>query len=229
MASNNSTTLPHSGPNGSDGLPHDSRRPLLGGFMIAFTVIIIIFMCIRVYLRVYILKAWKLDDSMFTLSACITIAHMVPVVFGMTQGSLGIHIWDAKPEELKRNINFIMPSMLLHIFAFNTAKAVFLLQYRRAFAIRSVQLFCDVFLAVIFTIMAAMSMSGGILMSEFTKPNYVYGQNHQQFMTWSYVNACLNLTTDIVIFILPLPLVGRLRVAMMQKIGLIASFAVGIL
>ncbi|KAL0941558.1 uncharacterized protein CTRU02_204321 [Colletotrichum truncatum] len=161
--------------------------------MIAFTVIIIIFMCIRVYLRVYILKAWKLDDSMFTLSA------------------------------------FIMPSMLLHIFAFNTAKAVFLLQYRRAFAIRSVQLFCDVFLAVIFTIMAAMSMSGGILMSEFTKPNYVYGQNHQQFMTWSYVNACLNLTTDIVIFILPLPLVGRLRVAMMQKIGLIASFAVGIL
>lgn len=104
-----------------------------------------------------------------------------------------------------------------------------LLQYRRAFAIRSVRIFCDVFLAIVLVFMAAMLISGGLIMRVFQRPDYMPGDGQTGFLAFGYVNAALHLFTDIVIFILPLPLVGRLQLATMQKVGLIVSFGVGIL
>lgn len=44
-----------------------------------------------------------------------------------------------------------------------------------------------------------------------------------------YSNAALNIVTDLVVFIIPLPLIKSLRIHKREKIGLIAVFTVAIL
>ncbi len=44
-----------------------------------------------------------------------------------------------------------------------------------------------------------------------------------------YTNASFNIATDLIILILPMPLVYRLQIPRMQKVGLALVFALGIL
>ncbi|KZL82760.1 integral membrane protein [Colletotrichum incanum] len=114
---------------------------------------------------------------------------------------------------------FLVPSVLMYQITFACVKATFILQYRRAFALPHVKTFCDIFLGVIFFIMGATLISSGLILRVFLQPYYLPNP---------YTNAALNLLTDIIIFILPLALLRRVHLGTTQKIGLIASFAVGI-
>lgn len=44
-----------------------------------------------------------------------------------------------------------------------------------------------------------------------------------------FFNASMNIATDVALFILPMPLLSRLQLPRMQKIGLMGVFAIGIL
>ncbi|KAF6836281.1 hypothetical protein CPLU01_03779 [Colletotrichum plurivorum] len=197
--------------------PHDSRQPLVIGISSVFIGIVTTFMAIRVLVRGYILKGWGLDDYAYIWS-CVN----------ATYGALGLHFYDSTPEQNKRSVKYVTAMVILYQFAFLSIKATFFLQYRRAFALPSIQTFCNIFLAINLLILVGMTISGGIVVGRFLAPD-VGPADQQRFLRWTYANAGINLTTDIIIFILPLTLVWRLRLAMMQKIGLIASFAVGIL
>ncbi|KAI8267161.1 hypothetical protein K4K58_008636 [Colletotrichum sp. SAR11_239] len=190
-------------------------------------------MGIRVYIRGFMLKAWGWDDSSYILSGVFIMGLAIPVYFSKDQdvekGSLGLHWWDAAPERLAIDSRFLITTVLTYQVAFASTKATFLLQYRRAFALPSVQLFCDVMLAATAVIMASMLLSGVFVTKKLLDPEYAASSDQSAFLIWGYVNAAVHLATDIIIFILPLPLVGSLKLATMQKAGLIASFAVGIL
>ncbi|KAF6806647.1 hypothetical protein CSOJ01_08713 [Colletotrichum sojae] len=123
---------------------------------------------------------------------------------------------------------YLVATVTMYQFSFTAAKAAVLLQYRRAFAIRSVRIFCDIFLGVIFVFMVIMIVGGAVVTRPLLNPDYRPGSDQRWFLAFGYANAATNLLTDVVIFILPLPLVGRLQLATMQKIGLIVSFGVGI-
>lgn len=118
--------------------------------------------------------------------------------------------------------------VVLYQFAFISIKATFFLQYRRAFALPSIQTLCNIFLVINLLILVAMSISGGLVIGRFFAAD-VGPSDQQRFLRWAYANAAINLATDIIIFILPIALVWRLRLGTMQKVGLIASFGVGIL
>lgn len=84
-------------------------------------------------------------------------------------------------------------------------------------------------LAATAVIMASMLLSGVFVTKKLLDPEYAANSDQSAFLIWGYVNAAVHLATNIIIFILPLPLVGSLKLATMQKAGLTASFAVGIL
>lgn len=60
------------GSKSSQSLPTDTRQPLVIGIASMFIVITIFFMAVRVYIRGYELRAWRLDDSMYVWS-CVSI------------------------------------------------------------------------------------------------------------------------------------------------------------
>lgn len=117
----------------------------------------------------------------------------------------------------------------MYQLSFGFIKATFLLQFRRAFALPHIILFCDIFLGIMFLALVGLLIFGGIVMKDFLKPGYAPTPGEKAYLIFGYVNAAVHLSTDIVIFILPLALVGQMRLAAMQKAGLISSFGVGIL
>ncbi|KAH9234717.1 hypothetical protein K456DRAFT_1948628 [Colletotrichum gloeosporioides 23] len=215
MALNVTASGPFPSPSSPESLPHDNRQGLVVEVTSALLALVVIFMGIRTYIRGFMLKAWGWDDSSYILS-------------GAKKGSLGLHWWDAAPERLAIDSRFLITTVLTYQVAFASIKATFLLQYRRAFALPSVQLFCDVMLAATAVIMASMLLSGVFVNKKLLDPENAASSDQSAFLIWGYVNAAVHLATDIIIFILPLPLVGSLKLATVQKAGLIASFAVGI-
>lgn len=111
--------------------------------------------------------------------------------------------------------------------AFTSIKAAFLLQYRRAFALPYIQRLCDIFLGILFLILTAMLISGGLILKQFLKLSF--RPTKGDVLAWAYANVAVHLITNIVIFIFPLTLICQLRLAIMQKLGLIFSFGVGVL
>ncbi|EQB59108.1 hypothetical protein CGLO_00542 [Colletotrichum gloeosporioides Cg-14] len=243
MELNATTTGPFPSPSSPESLPHDNRQGLVVGVTSVLLGLVVIFMGIRVYIRGFMLKAWGWDDSSFSLwvslypstLVMIHLPHRASAIntdtityLDVEKGSLGLHWWDAAPERLAIDSRFLITTVLTYQVAFASIKATFLLQYRRAFALPSVQLFCDVMLAATAVIMASMLLSGVFVTKKLLDPEYAANSDQSAFLIWGYANAAVHLATDIIIFILPLPLVGSLKLATMQKAGLIASFAVGI-
>ncbi|OBR06593.1 Integral membrane protein [Colletotrichum higginsianum IMI 349063] len=117
---------------------------------------------------------------------------------------------------------------VVQCISFAFAKATFLLQYRRAFALPSIKIFCDGFSGVFFVIVSAMLIYSGIILDRSTSNGHSPNGKKPDLLVFGYVNAAMHLVTNIIIFILPIALVQKMRLAPTQKVGLIASFGVGI-
>ncbi|KAI3529524.1 hypothetical protein CSPX01_15422 [Colletotrichum filicis] len=209
-------------------LPSDTRQPLVIGITSMFIVLIAIFMAIRVYIRGYLLRGWQLDDSVFMWSSMLVIVQGAMVLCNVVYGSLGLHLWRSTFDQIQQNPRYLVTTVLMYQLSFGFIKATFLLQFRRAFALPHIILFCDIFLGIMFLALIGLLIFGGIVMRDFLKPGYVPSPGEKAYLIFGYVNAAVHLSTDIVIFILPLALVGQMRLAAMQKAGLISSFGVGI-
>ncbi|OHF00730.1 hypothetical protein CORC01_04047 [Colletotrichum orchidophilum] len=222
------TTGPPGGLAPDASLPTDTRAPLVIGIMSMFIAIVAVFMVIRIYIRGYLLRGWGLDDSMFIWSSILVIVQGATVLCNVIYGSLGSHIWESSAEELQQDPRYLVTAVIMYQLAFACIKATFLLQYRRAFALPHITLFCDIFLGIMFLALSGLLISAILVTKNFLKPATIPDLGDGPFLRFSYVNAAVHLSTDVVIFILPLALVGKLRLATMQKAGLISSFGVGI-
>ncbi|TIC97517.1 hypothetical protein CH35J_007496 [Colletotrichum higginsianum] len=206
----------------------DNRNALVIGVSSAFMAITVLFMALRVYIRGYILRAWGLDDSMFIWASILAIAQCAVVQCSATYGAFGSHVWTVPHSESRAYAQYLIASVILYQVSFAFAKATFLLQYRRAFALPSIKIFCDGFSGVFFVIVSAMLIYSGIILDRSTSNGHSPNGKKPDLLVFGYVNAAMHLVTNIIIFILPIALVQKMRLAPTQKVGLIASFGVGI-
>ncbi|KAK2005657.1 hypothetical protein LZ32DRAFT_696520 [Colletotrichum eremochloae] len=208
----------------------DTRVPPVIEVTSAAIGLIGISMVVRVYIRGYLMHAWKLDDTMFICSAVLAVSQITLIMCGPIYGALGQHIWMVTPPLIKKDAHFMVAASLMYQVAFPLVKATYLAQYRRAFALPNIEFLCNVFLVILFVIACALLILGGVVMRGFTDPdpNKFPDIGSTGFAVFNYFTGATNLATGIIIFILPIALVGRMRLAPMQKAGLIASFGVGI-
>ncbi|KAK2055858.1 hypothetical protein LY76DRAFT_549501, partial [Colletotrichum caudatum] len=211
-------------------LPSDSRKPLVLGVASAFMVIIIIFMGLRVYIRGYRMRrAWKLDDTMFILSSVITIGQCVIVLLCTVYGGLGLHLWKLSFTMIKTYNLYGMVVALGYSTSFGFIKATFLLQHRRAFALPSVIRICDILLGVLVLTSVPLLITYGVLTSRLLYGGLIPDRTTiRNIRTITYVTGAAHLLSDIIIFILPIAVLGQMRLTKTQKVGLYASFGVGI-
>ncbi|KZL75534.1 integral membrane protein [Colletotrichum tofieldiae] len=210
---NSTMLLATSCPTPSRCLPHDTKQPIAIGLASVFIGIVTVFVAIRVYIRGYILRALGLDDLMFVWSSVL-------------YGALGAHIWDLTFRQLQAGVHYSVSFILVYQVAFFFIKATFLLQYRRAFALPYIKRICDVFLGLLFLVLSAMLISGGLILRQFLGPVVIPAKGG--ILVWGYTNASVHLVTNVVVFIFPITLVYQLRLATIQKVGLIFSFGVGV-
>ena len=120
--------------------------------------------------------------------------------------------------------------MIFYNAAVGTVKISILLQYMRIFATRGMQIACKIVLALVtmFTIETVV-----ISIFDCTPVSYYWDKSLDghcvDFGAMWFSHASLNITFDIVLIILPIPVIKSLNLPTKQKIALCGIFAVGAL
>lgn len=122
-------------------------------------------------------------------------------------------------------------SIVLYNVALSVVKISIILQYRRIFPIPTMQRLTGIYLCfmTVWTVTLIVMLSIACLPVEaFWNPNVPNGRCVDLVAVW-YVMAGVNVATDIVVFVTPMPVVKSLRLPRVQKILLAGIFGLGIL
>ncbi|TQN68961.1 hypothetical protein CSHISOI_06531 [Colletotrichum shisoi] len=137
-----------------------------------------------------------------------------------TTVGLGKHIWTIPTEVQQAGRRLIFSATLSYHVTFIVIKTAFLLQYRRVFSLPNFVLCCDIMLGFIGMFGIAVVVSS-IVISAPTWRGDTFARERYDQETWWLATACVHLVTDIILFLMPIPMLSKLRLKRMQRAALI--------
>ncbi|KAF2224792.1 hypothetical protein BDZ85DRAFT_194644, partial [Elsinoe ampelina] len=194
---------------------------------IAFAALALLCVVLRVVTRCFIVRNPGLDDIsivvawVFALGVTIAISFQVSFGLGLRQNSL-------LPEDLMMLMKAFWSSIWIYHLALFFTKSALLLQYLRIFTQpwfrkTTFGVFIFVGIASVWTIFG--SIFACVPVRSFWDAN-VTGKCQPHAVTW-YFNAGLNVVTDLLIIILPMPVLKGLNMPFKQRLALMVVFALG--
>lgn len=142
---------------------------------------------------------------------------------------MGRHSWLASPEDGILQLKMLFCTIQLYIWALAFVKVSLLLQYRRLFPARWLQ---RLSLGIIIFV-CAWNMAQSTLVTFACVPISVIFPSMAprclDSLTIWYIAAGINITTDFIVFALPLPLINSLQLPPRQRILLGLVFGLGLL
>ncbi|KAI1640291.1 hypothetical protein F4809DRAFT_637690 [Biscogniauxia mediterranea] len=209
-------------------LPHDNGAHILIGVVCLVCGIATIAVGLRFYTRSLIIGQIGADDYLVLIAWMLAIATGVAQCAN-TRDGLGKHIWDLNgPEDVSRYLKGFFLSIVFYNACLLFAKLTFLAQYYRVLTIKRMQIVLTVAMLVI----GSWSVSQLFLAIFLCNPvagfwdTSVNARCIPTPLEW-YINATGNIVTDIVIFILPMPVLGHLNLPKAQRVMLIGIFSLG--
>ncbi|OBR04232.1 Integral membrane protein [Colletotrichum higginsianum IMI 349063] len=207
--------------------PTDSRGPLLVGVTSFVLSVAFVAVSLRIYVRSCLIRQIGMDDWASIIAFLLVFACGFAVAWNVKNG-LGRHVYFLTPEQIKNYMRTFYVTIVFYNAALAGIKMTFLFQYYRVLAVQRMK---KVFIAAMI-IVGAWSVSQ-ILIAIFNCspipafwdksidgsciPNYPY----------FYINAAGNIATDIIVFVLPLPVINKLSLARGQKYVLLGIFCLG--
>ncbi|KAK2035871.1 hypothetical protein LZ31DRAFT_485437 [Colletotrichum somersetense] len=182
---------------------------------------------LRTYTRVCIVRQVGMDDVCAIITLFIVFGCGFAVAWNVRNG-LGRHVYFLAPEEIKNYFKAFYTSIVLYNASLGGIKMTFLLQYYRVLAVQKMKK----------VIIGAMVIAGAwstsqIFVTIFTcSPvaafwdRSIKGTCIPNDANW-YSNAAGNITTDIMVLVLPLPLIRSLKLRRGQKCVLLGIFCLG--
>ncbi|KAI4673425.1 uncharacterized protein J4E84_011104 [Alternaria hordeiaustralica] len=218
-------------PEQSAALAKDDRGPLTKSIVVAFTCIAVICVGLRLFTRLrYLGRALGWEDYTIVVSMALSIATGILQVMQANAGN-GKH---AALIEFPTGVEIILKYLFWSIICYNASlmftKVSILLQYGRIFTVREMRIPLHIVMAV--CVLWGVST---IITSIFTcVPVHAYWKILEQptskcidNKTIWYVNASINIVTDLLVAFLPVRVIWTLQIAMRQKIALLAILTIG--
>ncbi|KAG4026441.1 hypothetical protein MFRU_040g00020 [Monilinia fructicola] len=214
----------------------------IGNRVVVSTVILgalaFVFVALRVLIKWRVLRTWGWEDSFIVLALLFLIARVVIEVLNVKLWLLGIHVWDISPEILLDVGNYqhngVFIGDMLYFWGIMFTKLSILTLYAKIFVVKKpfryscygMMAFTIVYLIMFFFLFAfncnppartwhLLGWAGGGSCFDNIKTSYAVGG--------------INIFTDVVILIMPLPLIYHLHLSLAHKLGLVAIFGTGIL
>ncbi|KMQ48424.1 hypothetical protein HL42_0873 [Trichophyton rubrum] len=202
------------------------------GFQLWVTDVVVVivagvFVAIRLVSR-YLRSGIQVDD--WTILAALVLS----VLFSTTQNvavgyGFGKHDWDMTDEQEKRSLKWILVAQVLYKLVICLAKVSILLLYLRIFYVH--QYFRRICIClVVFTILSGIAFIPPTIWQ--CSPVEAYWDRSiphtclSSFPNWlSY--AIINITTDVILLVLPVQQILRLQLTKRDKIALILVFLLG--
>lgn len=142
---------------------------------------------------------------------------------------MGRHSWLASAEDSRRQLQCLFSAIQLYIWSLCLVKVSLLLQYRRIFLAQWLQ---RMSLALI-AIAVVWNMAQSILVSFGCVPLGILNGSAPDHcldsLTIWYVAAGMNISTDFIVFLIPIPLINSLQLPRRQKVLLSLVFCLGFL
>ncbi|KAI1079169.1 hypothetical protein F5B20DRAFT_571179 [Whalleya microplaca] len=201
---------------GPSTLAHGDKASILIGAVCLVCSIASATVALRFYTRSVMLKQVGADD------------YLVLIALVNTRNGLGKHLWDLDPEQTEKYLKGFYISILLYNAALMFVKLTFLVQYYRVLAVKKMRILFLVAMIVI----GCWSLSQVLVAIFICNPitgfwdKSLHARCVPNLLQW-YINSALNIATDIIIFVLPMPVLSHLNLPRIQKLVLIGIFSLG--
>ncbi|KAK3643569.1 hypothetical protein LTR56_010079 [Elasticomyces elasticus] len=195
--------------------------------VLTFTSLAVIASVLRLYTRIGVGRNGGYDDACIVVATVLTIALTVTVCLETKYGN-GRHQSTISPEDGVRSLQALYASIIVYNLALFFCKCSILLQYLRIFPQRHFRFACFSLLALII-VYANWTLWSQVF---FCKPIAAYwdlaggGKCLDRGTVW-FVNAGMNIVSDMAVAVLPLPMLRQLNIQRKPKIALMIVFALG--
>jgi hypothetical protein len=205
------------------------RGPLIIIVVTSLMLISTLSVSLRIYTRKFLLDKFGFDDFLVICALLATLGDGVAVIFNTRYGA-GKHIGAFDEALIPLYFRAFYVSIVLYMVALLFLKTTFLAQYYRVFFAQKGRPF---FFAVAFVVCGwgVSQVFVGIFLCYPIQGFWdktVDARCIPTNLQW-HVNAAGNIATDIIVFVLPLPVIGQLNLPKTQKLLLIALFSLGFL
>lgn len=150
---------------------------------------------------------------------------------GGTEAHYGVgrHSWLVSAEDAKRQLQCLFAAIQLYIWSLCFVKVSLLLQYRRIFLSQWLQRMSITLMAiaVVWNMAQTILVSFGCVPMGILHPSMA--DTCLDSLTIWYIAAGVNITTDFIVFLMPIPLINSLQLPLRQKILLCLVFCLGFL
>ncbi|KAF5859687.1 hypothetical protein ETB97_002528 [Aspergillus alliaceus] len=192
-----------------------------------FLAVSVVIVALRLYIRLYFTRTPGWDDLVIALALLSDIGCFVFVMLEAHNG-LGQRMDTLSQETLDAQLKALWASIPLYNLSLNLTKTSMVLLYLRLFPLRAYQIVLVVVLISVI-ISGLWMVFGSFFMCIPVRSAWDPSIPHKcipRKVLWG-LNAALQITSDIIIVTLPMPLLAKLQLPRRQKIALILVFALG--
>ncbi|PVH93865.1 hypothetical protein DM02DRAFT_540645 [Periconia macrospinosa] len=214
----------------------ETRGSLVLGVNVTFSTLVVLFITVRFYSRVFMVKALGVDDWVMLVAAIASIATSIMMCVSTAPRFLtGYHIWDLTPS-FARNPSpggqIGMASQLMFITTTMLMKMSVLLTYLRVFPSRTNKWFCYILMTctmVMFIVTFFLALFQCIPIQAYWRP-FEYPHVHCLSITVIYWSTGVpNIISDLLIFLWPAKDLANLKLPLKERVILISMFCLGII
>ncbi|KAJ0124249.1 integral membrane protein [Diaporthe amygdali] len=198
----------------------------LAGFGLVFAML---FTAQRVYVKLVVVKRFQLDDWLLFLAWVTSIATQFLVLYMFASAIGGVHSWEISLVKFNRYLLVVYIASWIYVLSGSFAKIALLVFYLRLSPQRWFRY------SIFATLGLVIGYTTGIFFSLIFACDPIERSFDVTITAGSCINsaalyiatAAANIISDVILFILPIPMLVALQVPLKQKIGLMCIFGVG--
>ncbi|RPA95801.1 hypothetical protein L873DRAFT_1837050 [Choiromyces venosus 120613-1] len=206
----------------------EDRGPMVLAVNAACLGCTILFVSLRLYTKIS-MKALGTDDVLICLSALCGIGLSVTGIFALKYG-MGRHVGTISSEELIMYTKVTWISGLFYCASIAFVKASLLALYLHLSPRRTYRSLSYILLVLV---VGHIISSLTVIIFQCTPVPYLWDKTMKgrciQTKIFYFANAGLNILTDVLIYLLPMPILWGIQLPKRQKVGLCAIFSLGAL
>ncbi|RAH41953.1 uncharacterized protein BO95DRAFT_371900 [Aspergillus brunneoviolaceus CBS 621.78] len=184
---------------------------------------------VRLFSRIKVQQARiGLDDWLIVAALLSGTANMISAVVGGKYG-VGKHIWVVNMDDIVAMVKVLFANVLLYVTTVTLIKLSIILSYRRIFGMRWTMWACIV-LALSYWVGCTIAFLAACQPVSYYWTKYLDpegGRERYNLYAFYIGHAVANMVGDIVILLVPVPLVWRLQLRRSQKIQILSIFLLG--
>ncbi|PIA98794.1 hypothetical protein CB0940_02363 [Cercospora beticola] len=183
----------------------------------------------RIYTKAVLARIFGIDDVFLLFAWAMSLVVQIFILYLKAAGLTGVHIWDISLADLKHVVLITTAISIVYLAFMAFAKFSILIFYMRLSPQRwfKYAVYATMALTATFSLVLMLCLAFACIpLKRVWDPTITEGHcinRGNVFMA----TAGLNAATDIIMLFLPMPIVFKLQVPRVQKIGLVVIFSVG--